>query len=382
MMHLSLLLISLVDLVAAAFNPSYIFPFSSPNDVLIAKISLDSGNLFYQVNYHEKQVIQPSVLGLLRSDGDLSQNFSSCVCTNQQPRRERYEMLQGKKGFIDNTYSQATCSIVAGAGVSFILELVASDVAFAFRYSFPEDEYLGTRIILYENTTFSIAKSDKDYQVLQQYDSPVPKYQTFYQPRANRTLAPIGTSQYSTGYALPGLFKTSVDGTELFVLLKEAGFDGKYPASHISNTSTNGVIRLAFPDPADGNGMMGPPEPTSILPWLTPWRIVTIGTSPAALVEDTSVTDLSEPSRIGDTSWIVPGVASWSWWSDNTNARNFTQTKAFVDLSAQLEWPYSVLDARWDLQTDASGKRVNFQTLVGYAASITPNYGFGLVLPV
>ena len=43
------------------------------------------------------------------------------------------------------------------------------------------------------------------------------------------------------------------------------------------------------------------------------WRVAIIG-SLADVVESTLVTDVSEPCRLSDVSWIKPGVVSWIYW--------------------------------------------------------------------
>ena len=42
----------------------------------------------------------------------------------------------------------------------------------------------------------------------------------------------------------------------------------------------------------------------------SPWRVLMIGAL-SDVVESTLVTDVSDPSKISDTSWIMPGAAPW-----------------------------------------------------------------------
>jgi hypothetical protein len=116
---------------------------------------------------------------------------------------------------------------------------------------------------------------------------------------------------------------------------------------------------------------MGPHYGYSTLPWTLPWRIITVGRgSPAVITEDTSVTDLSAPSQVHDTQFIKPGVASWSWWSNNSNTQNFTVNKQFIDLASQNKWAFSLLDPRWDKQfTSIPGEYVSLSAVQNYAES-------------
>jgi hypothetical protein len=62
--------------------------------------------------------------------------------------------------------------------------------------------------------------------------------------------------------------------------------------------------------------------------WHTPWRVVIIG-SLADVVESTLVTDVSEPNRLADTSWIHPGVVSWVYWAYNHGSNDFNIIKKY-----------------------------------------------------
>ena len=47
--------------------------------------------------------------------------------------------------------------------------------------------------------------------------------------------------------------------------------------------------------------------PQSTLPWTTPWRIITMGSTPGVIVESTHGTDLAKPSEPGDFSYVNAG---------------------------------------------------------------------------
>jgi alpha-glucosidase len=238
------------------------------------------------------------------------------------------------------------CKLSNAKNDPLYLQLLASDTNFAFRYHFPPGPNITAKYIVAENTTFHIAKSEHDYQLLQPYDNPVPKYQTFYQPRNNRTKTPIGTGDWSTGSGLPALFFTKIGSQPFYVHIKESGFDGRYPISHIANYTSDVGFGLGFPDPEDGDGKMGMVWPHSPLPWSTPWRIITIGSSAAPIIEDTSVTDLAAPSKVSVSNFVRPGTSSWSWFSNTKNAQNYTATQEFMQLSTRQGWPYTLLDAQ------------------------------------
>lgn len=276
-------------------------------------------------------------------------------------------MLHGKQKHVSETYAQMECVALNTASEPMHLQFLASEKSIAFRYFFPHSQNVSTKYIVEEKTSFRIATAPNDYQLLQPYDGPTPKSQTFYQPRDDRSRSHIGEAVSETGFGLPALFYTEVDSTGFFIYLKETGFDGRYPMSHISNQTDGANFRLAFPDPADGNGNMNTPWAHSPLPWSTPWRVLTIGTSPQSIIEDTSTTDLAEPAKVADAEFVKPGISSWSWWSDKTNARNYTATEEFIQLASEESWQYTLLDAQWDQQVDASDAPVPLETIGEFA---------------
>lgn len=342
---------------------------TSPDGKIFAALDTNNGSLSYTLSYQSRELLIDSSMGVVRLDGDFSHNLALAQCTDPSQRQEKYSMIQGKQREIDTTYSAINCTYINSDSEPMVVELLASDTSFAFRYNFPRSDNVSAKYIPKEATSFRIVKSPSDYQLLQPMDDPTPKYQTFYQPRANRTKSSIGMPVSKVNFGLPAFFKTDVDGQAYFLHIKETGFDGRYPVTSISNSSVGNNFELAFPDLLDGNGNMGDSRPHSSLPWSTPWRIITLGTSPAAIVEDTSVTDLAFPSIYPNASFVKPAVGSWSWWSNPNNPLNYTQTQAFIDLASEQGWAYSVLDAQWDQQRDALGQAVSLRTIADYARS-------------
>ena len=76
-----------------------------------------------------------------------------------------------------------------------------------------------------------------------------------------------------------------------------------------------------------------------------------VAQSIGGILESNLVYDLSKSSQIADTSWIHPGRASWSWWSDHGSSRNYTSLTHFVDLAVTMGWEYSLVDANWNIMS-------------------------------
>jgi alpha-glucosidase len=92
----------------------------------------------------------------------------------------------------------------------------------------------------------------------------------------------------------------------------------------------------------DENGLV-----TAKTPHRSPWRILMIGRQPGRLIESELVRNLSSPAELQDTSWIKPGAMAWDhWWSGDTVMDTAT-IKQFIELAAQMGWPYQLIDWGW-----------------------------------
>jgi hypothetical protein len=104
---------------------------------------------------------------------------------------------------------------------------------------------------------------------------------------------------------------------------------------------------LAFPESMEGftGGVV---YPQSTLPWKTPWRILTMGSSPGVIIESTHGTDLARPPVPGDFSYVMPGRASWSWALMKDLSVNYEVQKDFITYASEMGWEYCLVDVNWD----------------------------------
>ena len=77
--------------------------------------------------------------------------------------------------------------------------------------------------------------------------------------------------------------------------------------------------------------------------------MVVIGDAAGRILESDLVTDLSPPRASKDTSWIKPGRAAWSWWSESDSPKHAARLNAFTDLAAEMGWEYALVDANWNV---------------------------------
>jgi hypothetical protein len=230
-----------------------------------------------------------------------------------------------------------TFATAEGARLELIVR-TAND-GMAFRYRFPETSKT-LHTVTGEATGFTIARGAHGWLLPHQEPGKwTPAYEDFFQEDAAGDPAP--TAQ---GWSYPALFRLA-DETH-WVLITEAGLDESYCGSRLASDVTDGTYRVRFPDAKEGLGR-GAVEPTSALPWATPWRVIVAGERVAQIFESTLVADLSSPTTLQDLSWIVPGRSSFGWWKDDDASKKEEVLNAFVDLSATMHWEYSLIDSNW-----------------------------------
>ncbi|MBO5296768.1 MAG: glycoside hydrolase family 97 catalytic domain-containing protein [Candidatus Homeothermus sp.] len=131
---------------------------------------------------------------------------------------------------------------------------------------------------------------------------------------------------FRIGY--PSLFEYG--DRSLFMLLSESGIDRESAASSLYTGTVPGEFYIR-PDGTESPG----------------WQTAIIG-SLADVVGSTLVNDNSCPSRISDTSWISPGVASWIYWAYNHGSNDYDIICRYVDMAYEMKLPYVLIDAEWD----------------------------------
>lgn len=156
-----------------------------------------------------------------------------------------------------------------------------------------------------------------------------------------RWLGPLSFTGYEamfpqTESAAPGkwIYPALVEYSEgVFGFIAEAGIERGHSCSHLVSSDASGYYVL---------------ETTDVNPQyeITPWRFVTVGDL-ATITESTMVTDLSAPCCLEDTSWIQPGVSSWIYWAYNHGSKDFDIICDYIDLAAQMGWPYCLVDWEW-----------------------------------
>jgi hypothetical protein len=331
---------------------------NSPNAKIratIQRIDLD-GTLKYNVEYLENNqtqtIIETSNLGISRIDQSFNNNLTFESITTATID-ENYTMSIGKQLQLINNANEITLNFHNSNNSKFQVIFRAYNDGIALRYRFSETSN-NTYHVTEDKTTFQIPVNNSKTWI-QGYDNFRPVYEKLYENGINLNQA---INQFN-GLAFPALFQTP----NAWVLLTEADLDENFFASHLSSYFGNGTFSVAAPSPDDGNSYAA--YASSTLPWTMPWRVIMIGKQLNNVVESNLVSHVSKASQIVNTTWIQPGISTWSWWSDLGSPTNFAKLKTFIDLAAELNLPYSLIDANWNQM----GNGGDINALITYANS-------------
>ena len=306
----------------------------SPN----GKLTVTTSGQGINVNYQQKEALSIPVLGYEgMKNGKLKWKFAGKV-------KADYQMLAGKKSTCTNEANEYRTSLASG--LQMVLRLYNDGVAFRYELSGLKGQ------LPKEQTAYQIPEGVKRW-MLQWTDS----YEGFYPMSTTMRVKPIprmsGAVKSPEGYNLRWGFPMLVEPQEgVFMLLSEANIERNQSASCLY---TEGDLLRVTPDKN---------EVSFKGKWHSPWRIAIIGDM-QQLIQSTLVTDVSEPCKIADTSWIKPGVVSWIYWAYNHGSNDYNIIKKYVDMAATLKLPYVLIDAEWDEMQD--GKTI--EDAVAYANS-------------
>ncbi|RNI31710.1 glycoside hydrolase family 97 protein [Rufibacter latericius] len=328
---------------AAAFGQlSNVMEVVSPDNKITVSFWLQNRQPFYRVQHGQTVALQDSKLGVVREDVDLSQNLTLLDFSKLEKVKDSYEILTSKRK--KNTYlaNRKTAHLQGANGEKMDIIFQVSNDGVAFRYYFPGTSK-DVKMIKEEVTSFRLKQDAKAWMQPMSdaktgWSQTNPSYEEHYLKGV-----PVGTpSPLKAGWVYPALFQTG----DTWVLLSETGMDGSYCGTRLRQNAPKGEYQVGFPQEQEkypGNVL----NPQSTLPWLSPWRLVTVG-SLKTIAESTMGTDLAPAAVKMDMSFIKPGQASWSWGLLKDDSIVYDVQKRFIDYSAKMKWEYCLIDVNWD----------------------------------
>jgi hypothetical protein len=299
----------------------------------------------YRVEFSDTAILQKSKLGIIREDADFSKDLSLESASGVEAIKTDYEMLQGKRHHYSYAGNKRVFHLKNASGKKMDVIFQVSNDGVAFRYYFPgKSETI--KKIAEETTSFHFIPGTKTWiqpmtDAKTGWCQVTPCYEEHYQQGIEVEKLPLNKA----GWVFPALFQFE----SYWMLITETAPDRNYCGCRLKRDSAGNEFFIGFPQkPEIYPG--GPCDPESRLPWFTPWRIIAIGDSLKTIVESTLGTDLANPAKMEDISFVKPGRASWSWVLLKDGSVVYNVQKRFIDFASDMKWEYCLIDAYWDTQ--------------------------------
>ncbi|HEX3384577.1 MAG TPA: glycoside hydrolase family 97 protein [Mucilaginibacter sp.] len=295
--RLSVLLILLS--ISSAFASS--ITVTSPDKNIVFKLEAGKAGLVYRVTYKGTLLVNDSRLSIsFKGDGEFGRNVHLGKATFK-PIEEDYDLVVGKTSHVHSLSNEATVPVTEADGARRTLNIeirVFNDGA-AFRYMIPGDANWKYTEITDESDAFNFAGDPTALTLFRQ------NYTSSHEGLYDRL--PVSKIKPDTLMDLPALFECPKG---IYVAVTEANlldYAGMYLVKH------NGVLQ---------SSLSPLPHQTEIkvkvkLPHNSPWRVMMISDRVGAFMESNILTNLAEPCRIKDVSWIKPGKTTFPWWNGN-----------------------------------------------------------------
>lgn len=320
----------------------------SPNKNISISIQIDEqdngyGEVFFQVNYKNSNVVQtilPKVCLGVETDRQNFRNLKLTKVSDIKLIEDNYQMITGKRSHCVNTANERVFQFENEQQQTIKVAFRVYNDGVTFRYAFDE---VPTDVahITNELTAYSIPEGTKRW--MQSYSI---GYEGFY-PQRTHGEAESENPSHMWGY--PALIEPE---DSLFVLITEANIMRNHCGSKLYNGEKPDSYQVRLSDK----------EQAIHSSWVSPWRVLIIG-SLADVVSSTLVTDVSEPCKVENTSWIVPAPVAWIYWAHNHSSNDFKIVKEYIDLAADMGWSYDLIDWKWD----GMGNGGNIEDAIKYA---------------
>lgn len=325
------------------------FLVTSPDGHLKATVSLNDGKLAYSVNRDDRTIVSESPLGLKLSTIDLTQDLQLVEEVNDSVD-DAYTLPVGKRSQYRDHCNTLTVSIKKGTWLLNVMFRLYDD-GFAFRYMIPKNSGHSTAVLTDEASRIRVANiaSTTACRFLGNSGGNDPNYP--YEGLYTRytdwtTLRTTGDARYNS----PTLVYNGKD----YLLISEADCRSFFCTSLTKAEEQEGEFSYSWTGATKDYAEEKSYRINCSTPFYTPWRMVVCGDI-KTIFETTMAENLCPPTTMTDLSWIKPGVAGWYWGGSDGGKGEVREAYgglregewAHCELSADMGWPYYLIDAGW-----------------------------------
>ena len=284
----------------------------SPNGNIVLNVELNAkGTPEYQVTYKGRPVINPSTLGIeLAEENSLMDQFRINK-TSTSSFDETWQPVWGETRDIRNHYNELFLEMEKPSNGRFMnLRFRVFDDGVAFRYEFPQQQYLNYFVVKAEHTQFAMTGNHTAWWIPGDYDTQEYDYmETRLSEIRSHMKEAITPNASQTPFSATGVqtalqMKTD-DG--LYINIHEAALID-YSCMHLNLDDKKMVFESWLTPDAQGNmaHMQSPCQ--------TPWRTIMVSDDARDILASNLILNLNEPCKLEDTSWIKPVKYVGVWW--------------------------------------------------------------------
>ena len=286
------------------------FKVSSPNNSLIATVSLDSGLPYYSLTFNGTPIVDRSRLGI-KTDKLIFSDQLEVIKVKRKSKDKSWKQVWGEQKIIRDNHNELELTLLCKVEKNkMILRFKIFDDGIGFRYEVPRQNQLSEFTILDELTEFNLSEDSPSWWI------PAYAYRRYEFLYAKTLISEISRDKFSElvenlngprigPEAVQTPFTTQrKDGT--VVTIHEANL-ANYSSMALKATGTKNLECDLFPW-SDGTKVK------TSAPMKSPWRTIIVGASPSDIVMSTLTLNLNEPNKLSNTSWIEPGKYIGIWW--------------------------------------------------------------------
>jgi alpha-glucosidase len=305
---------------------------TSPDAKIKFWLTTDNDGLYYKIAYKGVLMVDKSRMNISFKEGGAFNN--NLQITSAKPERitEDYELITGKASKVHSESNRVLVPVTekSGAKRKLDIEIRLFNDGAAYRYVIPKQDEWATAVnVTDELNTFNLTQNPKMTALLRM------NYTTSHEGIYTKTT--LNELKSDTLMDMPVLFEYP---NGLYLAITEAAlrdYAGMYLMKH------NGVLESRLsPLPKQPDIKV-----KATLPHNSPWRVMMISDKPGAFIESNILTNLNEPCKIKDLSWLKPGKTTFPWWNGNavpdTNfapGNNYETNMYYVNFCAQNHIQY------------------------------------------
>ena len=326
------LLFILLLLTSARVFAKKVITITSPDTRIKFWLSTDNDRIYYKVSYKGVLMVDKSRLSISFKEGGAFSRNVIIKAAKSEKIVEDYNLMTGKTSEVHSESNRVLIPVTEQTGDRRVLDIevrVFND-GVAFRYVIPIQEQWAANVNVTDETdSFNLTQNPVMTALLRE------NYTTSHE--GIYTKVNLSGLKADTLMDMPVLFEYP---NNLYLAITEAAlrdYAGMYLMKH------NNVLE----------SRLSPlPHQTEIkvkatLPHNSPWRVMMISDKPGAFIESNILTNLNEPCKTKDLSWLKPGKTTFPWWNgdvvpDSINApgNNFVTNMYYVDFCAKYGLEY------------------------------------------